>query len=80
MAKCTPSIINATRSSPDRSAVQLGQGRFSHRHEAAGRCRLAYRRGCFSDLLPDWFEADRVAPRREGQLTTSTAPGCKRMP
>ena len=42
-----------------RSAVQRGQVRFSHRHEAAGHCRLAYRRGRFSDPLPYWFEADR---------------------
>ena len=65
-AKCTPSIINATRSSPDRSCdKQLGQGGFGHRHEPARDRRLACRRRRFADLLTDRLEPDRVAARRQ---------------
>ena len=68
-AKCTPSIINATRSSPDRSArQQLGQRGFGHRHELARDRGFACRRGCFSDLLADRLQPDRVtAGRQPGQ-------------
>ena len=40
---------------------QLGQGGFGHRHKVAGDRRLACGRRCFTDLLSDRFEADRVA-------------------
>ena len=65
-AKCTPSTINATRSSPARSAAISSARAVSVRgHEAAGHRRLRRRAGRGLDRGADRFEPGPVAAGRQ---------------